>query len=473
MGTSNSAPPLDASTSGVMPAPPPDDASDAPVSDGAIDARVGACCGQPEPVCAPGICCVAADCAPGERCLHHACQVVAVCDPVHDWTYYVDPIAGDDASGTGGPNCPLRTLAAAFALMNSDRTARATVTIVNEGVAPLLGAASGETFPIRPPANVTIVAQDPSQNLPIIRGPNLPPLPSGFALSQPGVVLSALVIEGGGITAQGSAGALDHVTVQHCTGAGIVVSGGLGADGAGIPGSLTIGPGVVVRDNSTWGLFVYGYSRATVRGGRGRDHTSFNGNRAGIVVRDVSLIEIQGTFIDPAHPDASDVDTDDNLGAGLAIGPYGLTQAPKTPSLVVGLHSSGNLQGIELKPCARVRIRGCYSGKNQNSSVFVATDLPEIGDGCANDPGAIDLGDPTGPDYGRNIFQGSSAQATICLASPSTLVFAKVLAAGNVINMTDCAVGGRLSWAPNCYGPGDIGGPPSGGGAIIDVSSCK
>jgi hypothetical protein len=84
-----------------------------------------------------------------------------------------------------------------------------------------------------------------------------------------------------------------------------------------------IGPGVVVRGSSGAGLHVFGYDDVvTITGGQGADHTSFVQNEYGIWAYD-SSVNIQGTSIDPANPDASDVDVDDNQTGMLLSPPNG------------------------------------------------------------------------------------------------------------------------------------------------------
>jgi hypothetical protein len=248
-------------------------------------------------------------------------------------------------------------------------------------------------------------------------------------------------------------------------------------------GDLSLGPGVVVRNNANFGLFLQGVSTVAIQGGRGSEHTSFSANgQSGIVVLDTSAVTIQGTNIDPARPDQNDVDADNN-GAGLRIGQGG-PDVELPVNVVQGLHASGNINGIEVLPCTRLRLRGSYVGEDRQSGLVVLPVLAGFGNTCwPEDVGRIDLGNPTGPDYGRNIFQAPDAgsatnlSGAICLNSPvpgyepSTLP--AVLAAGNIFGNTDCAVGGTLTRSPACSGQADVGGISPDGGATIDVSNCQ
>jgi hypothetical protein len=386
-----------------------------------------------------------------------------VCAPVQDLTYYVDPSAGvDDASSTGTASCPFRSLTRAISVIGPDGGAGATIKIVNDASAPVLGPSTGEVFPIQLPANVTIVAGDTTKNLPTLRATTS--LVDALLLTT-GDNLSYLVVDGAGILVEGQAGGIDHVTVRNA-GRGIDVE----------EGSVSLGPGVVSQNNSEPGLFLLGVSAVHITGGRGSEHTSFSGNLQGISVRDNSSVVIDGADIDPAHPDESDVDTDDNVGAGFVMGTFGL---PLTRASVVrGLHTSGNTNGLEVEPCAAFTLRASYLGHNRLSGVYVALTVSNDG-GCAcssSCAGGLDLGNPAGGDYGRNIFESpdTSAASSICVnftGLPPPL--STVLAAGNIFGNNDCALGGELLRSAACAGGFDIGGIAPDGGTGIDVSNCQ
>jgi hypothetical protein len=442
---------------------------------GMSDPSVASCCAaSPPPV---GVCCQATDCAAGQRCLHHACETVT-CAAVQDGRYYVDPLAGtNDPSSTGAMNCPVRTLARAFAILDASRRAaagaRATIAIVNDGVAPIVGAASGEVFPIQPPANVTINALDPTKNLPIVLNvraplpPGYPPYNSSFVMAQPGVVISSLVIEGNFETNgiyPGPDTSIDHVTLRNLS-MGIEVEETLFEDGGGgTYFSTTIGPGVVVQ-GCEYGLWAMGRNTITIRGGRGRDHTSFSGNAYGIFIRDNNSLNIDGAGIDPAHPDESDVDTDSNSQAGLAMAVYGLSN--HLPCSVRGLHSSHNPIGAWLGACDHLKMRGSYLGDNQQAGVSIST--AAAGESCAQilPPWPLDLGNLAAGDPGRNIFQaasGTDAGSSICIRVRT----GTVLATGNIFGTVDCAAPGTITWSDNCSSGADVGGLTK----AIDISNC-
>jgi hypothetical protein len=61
-------------------------------------------------------------------------------------------------------------------------------------------------------------------------------------------------------------------------------------------------------------------------------------------------------------------------------------------------------------------------------------------------PAGIDLGNPAGLDYGRNVFLNNQA-GDICMVGSAGPT---VLAAGNIFGAVDCAVGGKLNPAVTC-----------------------
>ncbi len=465
-----------------------------------MNVPVGACCGQPEPNCAAGVCCVASDCPPSERCLHHACQSVT-CGPIEASTYYVDPLAGiDQAPSTGSANCPFRSLTHALSVIGPDAGVGATIEIVNDAVAPILSESTGEDLPITPPANVTITAQDPTQNAPIleVHANQILRDDTGqgggyvyvFALENPSCKISHLVVDGNKLDRvvafeiHSAPGSVDHVTVRNAYRGFEVENFGVLPDGGGLD-PFSIGPGVIVQDSSEDGVFLYGHGALTIHGGRGSDHTSFSQNAGtGIALRDLASLTIDGTDIDPATPDENDVDTDGNKVAGLAIGQYGEDLEPG--NVVRGLHSSGNWHGIEAEPCARLKLRGSYAANNTGAGVYIATALPsggECNDGDPPAPGDLDLGNSNGPDYGRNIFQSrdagpaSNVSGSICVADVKVPAFhppwPTILAAGNIFGGADCALGGTLKRLPTCSDQADVGGVSPDAGAIIALDNCE
>jgi hypothetical protein len=374
-------------------------------------------------------------------------DVVVPCGPPSAGTYFVDPVAGhDDDGGTGSQSCPYKSLAHALSLVG-DAGAPVTVEIVNMNAAPTLSQSTGEVFPITVPGGVTIIAEDTTKNTPTVEvTPSQGPFSSqvqsaaaeavpagtaiGFYLGGAGARLSHLVVSGPGQTQSGrdegvilGAGGevIDHVTVQNFKGfVGAIVVTELANADAGAP---VIGPGVVAIGNGQAGLHIAEGSPVVI-GGQGADHTAFEANNFGIYVwGGPATLIVQGTSIDPAHPDQNDVDVDNN-----SIGLFLQNSSIATPSNVRGLHIAGNSY-VGILCAIPLTLRGSYIANNQAGGFQV--------DGPT--PNGIDIGNPVGSDYGRNIFVGNTG-GDICGASAQQ----PVLAAGNIFGTIDCAVGGKL-----------------------------
>jgi hypothetical protein len=381
-------------------------------------------------------------------------DIAVPCGPPATGMLFVDPNAGhDDDGGTGSQGCPFKSLTHALSLVG-DAGVPMTVEIVNTSAAPTLSQSTGEVFPITVPGGVTITAEDATKNTPTVEvdGTSNPPCGSartcGFFLSNPNARLSHFTVNYQGMTgtngimiASPGTVTIDHVTIQNFRGTeneGIFVQIPNGASG--IP---TIGPGVVVRGSAGSGLHVFLGANVTITGGQGADHTSFSQNSWGITVEARASVNITGTAIDPSDPGTSDVDVDNNIQNGLLLNASGTGVVTNT---VHGLHAAGNgstgiLCGLPLK------LRGSYVGENG---------------AVTNNPGGIvvgaatcDLGNPVGPDYGRNTLVGNTGWA-VCNDSGQTIP-----AAGNIFGSIDCAVGGKLDPSVTC---GDT--------TSVNVSNC-
>jgi hypothetical protein len=377
-------------------------------------------------------------------------DIMMPCGPASTGTYFVDPSAGhDDDAGTGSQACPFKSLTHSLSLVG-DGGAPVTVEIVNTGAAPTLSQSTGEVFPITVPGGVTIIAEDTTKNTPSIlvaavpeptgafsQADNAYPCSSaggcayGFFLESANTHLSHLAVDGQGISGQGRAilvtnsasVSADHVTVQNFVGtfADIMVNVlNSGAD-AQAAGGLVLGPGVVVRANtgsSVSGALVVRGGTATIVGGQGADHTSFQGSEEGIWVRETGAVDIEGTPIDPAAPDVSDIDVD---GAGLFLEEGG----PPLLSTVRGLHIAH--AGLGVQAARNLTMRASYVADNQFGLEIVQSAV-------------VDLGNPS--DYGRNIFV-NNGNFDICPDNGT-------LAVGNIFGNVDCANGGKLDSARLC-----------------------
>jgi hypothetical protein len=394
------------------------------------------------------------------------------CGPPGVGTYFVDPSAGhDDDGGNGSQACPFRSLTHALSLVG-DAGASVTVEIVNTSAAPTLSQSTGEVFPITVPGGVTITAADTAKNTPTV-DVGLAPITlvggagcgglcaRGFYLFQPNARLSHLVVNdqsptdsdyGIVIESPGTV-TIDHVTVQNfgmgfSEGIHVSLAPSLAPNANDTP---AIGPGVVVRDGVVGVGLDIETGTVTITGGQGPEHTSFTGYQTGIWVRNQAAVDIRGTPISPNSPDVSDVDVDNNTGSGLLMSVVPADGPSPPVSTVSGLHAVGNgpsgLGGIETE--RPVILRGSYIADNMVYGVWVSATA------------GVDLGNPVGPDYGRNIFVGNVG-GDICngLGSPP------LLATGNVFGTIDCSVGGKLS-------PAVLGNTADCGDATtINVSNC-
>jgi len=375
-------------------------------------------------------------------------DVAVPCGPPTGGTYFVDPNAGhDDDGGTGSQACPFKSLTHALSLVG-DAGTPVTVEIVNTASAPTLSQGTGEVFPITVPGGVTIIAEDTTKEVPTIEvsptasaikdnalaesaGLSLPAgSVVGLYLAGAGARLTYLTIQGPGqepsdrsegIIMGAGGEEVDHVTVQNFLGLLGAIAVGVQRDAD--AGSPVVGPGVVVDGNGQSGLYVNN-GQAIVKGGQGPEHTSFRHNNFGIYLWG-GTVDVEGTEIDPVTPDVSDVDVDVN-GIGLNS-----MDNDSTPSSVVrGLHVQGN-SGYGLLYGSPLVLRGSYIANNAMGGVIVE------GNG-------LDLGNPAGPDYGRNIFVGNTG-GDICGQGEHP-----VLAVGNIFGTVDCAVGGKLDPSVTC-----------------------
>lgn len=154
-----------------------------------------------------------------------------VCDPVTNDTYTVDPVNGSDAvtstgssrsGGNAAAKCAFKTLTHAIAVIGAS-PARPTTIILDNTPA---STASGETFPLQIPPNVTVRGNTASMTV------QVPATKTGFVMNGTASALSTLTIDGANTTASrgiaiGSGGGvtLDAVTVQRLGSDGIALTG--------------------------------------------------------------------------------------------------------------------------------------------------------------------------------------------------------------------------------------------------------
>jgi hypothetical protein len=260
-----------------------------------------------------------------------------------------------------------------------------------------------------------------------------------------GYTYGILILDPGGTVT------VDHMAIENFDSDGIYVLGSTPAV------NLTVGPGFVAHGSGSAGLHLFS-GTATIVGGAGAEHTSLTQNRFGIWVEAQGGVNVQGAAIDPASPDVSDVDVDDNSGNGVWLnGDFPNGNVP-TVSRVSGLHVAGNgsdgsdYWGAGIAGLGPLVLRGSYIANN-GAGVAVYQNSAED----------VDLGNPVGPDYGRNIFVGNTSWA-ICNQSRPLL-----LAVGNIFGTVDCSVGGKLD--PALLGP-QANPIDCGDTTTVNVSNC-
>jgi hypothetical protein len=486
------------------------------------------CCGG---VCAPGNCCSAdggnAFCQTkgAPLCSSNVCTT---CAPSNGTDYYVDPVNGDDATGTGGlalgdggasTGCAFKTITRALAMIPDPALPGTRIIILGPST---LGA--GETIPMLLRANIVLTTQGGAVTL------NIPDVANARA----GVLLAGVGagIQGGAGAPFTIAGTNDPNNVNGSSPVAGVLVGGLTNDttflenltirdfaGTGIQvnSQLTIREGVVSTGAQANGLRVAVH--ATIAVPFGQTPTSFSANRrVGLSTsRTIILygtgIEIVGhgaitlTGVPGATAGSGTVVTNSNAvdGVVFAASPSG----PPPQSVVDGLVSYGNgdaswLQahvgsqsaGIYISAISNVRLRNSVVLGNAGYGVTVLPIFPALPDG-GDDISHIDLGtmnplDGGGADWGHNTFQGlpdagQNAFAGICLGlDPGSGTLA---AAGNTFaGPRDCSgasPGAVTASRGQCAGGVDVGIVPNGGiadaaaydgngyaGNDIDVSNC-
>jgi hypothetical protein len=312
---------------------------------------------------------------------------------------------------------------------------------------------------------VTIRAEDVTKSTPFLEfGNDAGNFGGTVTMNQPNARLSHLVMDGlrNGIGMSGAGTSVDHVTVEN------TVFRGIDSNGSGV----TVGPGVILSQNGS-GLHFEGGS-LTVLGGAGADHTSLSNNRMyGLWVHGTGTVTLNGSAIDPAHPDVSDIDADNNAVTGVFFD-YGMGGVEAV--VLHGLHASGNGSGIYVPDGSGgvdLSVRGSFLGDNTGSAVALPGQAPSY-----PLPSVFDFGALAGSDNGRNVFaspnqaSASNTNAAICFSSFVPVASPiQIDAVGNVFGAIDCAIGGTLTRSATCSGQVDIGGLQEGG--VIDVEHCK
>jgi hypothetical protein len=352
-----------------------------------------------------------------------------------------------------------------------------TIAIANPGPVPLLDERTGEVFPIVVPQGIAITdtASPTYMGFGSATGYFEPPIigisngQTGFVLASPNSSLSNVSIDGEGENdtgiavyagADGTTTQIDGVNLSNLGTAGIAIGPAAGEAHAGHAALVGV-------STSGADIFITGDGSATITGGA---------SLGGLTVKDSASVAITGTI---------SVDTVSNVPGGIdATGDttfYSLSIL-QTPGATAMSQINGALVYGQLQVSAgsHLRLRGSWI----TSGVTVTTSVTGV---PTDDLTTIDLGNPVGPDYGRNVLVSNPDPITpgLCLdvkPNSGTLLaagntFAHNTMAGPVAPDADCTVGGVLSRSPSCNSAGggmiDIGGIAAGDSTRVDVTHCQ
>jgi hypothetical protein len=430
--------------------------------------------------CTTGNCCVDADCgAIGTACVNHTCSA---CNAVTGNTFYVDPVNGNDSTGTGAilsgataaPGCAFKTVARAIVVIGASPPAGTKIVLVGSGSTPR-GLSASDTLPITVPANTTLTTTGGPITITLLT--TAAGNPAGVRLLNNNSAVSGdpaapLTLDGNnhnaGLGIQVATGAtantfsISNVTVMNTNGHGIRVNGG----------TVTIGGGVVVSGSNSDGLFVNG-GVANINNASGTQ-TLFTGNlQYGIEVGATGSVNVTGTPGAPIPSNNGTVIANFNTQAGLRVAQTpGGTGALCT---INGLVSWGNTnRDALLQGGSKVKLRNSVFGTGPEG-------IRIQNNGTSNDISQIDLG--TGADPGKNWIQtpngasGFHANAGICIVmqanqGPLTLNAGgnHFTTSGNPGTQLDCSTGaGTVGTSASCNARVSIGNASAGGGATPTV----
>jgi hypothetical protein len=418
------------------------------------------------------------------------CPSVSGANPV----YFVDPVHGSDASGTGNNStsaqCAFRTISRALQFVGTSPQPNTTIDVVAAvGGVTISGVASGtppagdELFPLTIRSNITVKTSGGPVTIRVAAPGGGVAQTTGFILSgnpsaiEGGAGAATLTIDGQthtattGVAVQSAGASLSAVTIHNFARDGIDV-----ANVGSTPSALSVGPGVQSNGNNVDGLLVSGSSSATVTGSDGAP-TEFNANGAhGIRVIGTGVISVTGTF-GATPPTGSTVIASGNGQAGLWVQTTSTTQ-----SSITGITSTGSIagNGIRIVPGSNVKVRHSWVlGNSEGDGI----DIENIGGGTVATVADSDLG--SAASAGANVLQSVSganpnAGAGICLRLPAGSAVA-LHARGNVFqNGANCASAAsvlKTSTNRACSTGADVGGSivafPGGTGNTIDVTTCS
>lgn len=385
------------------------------------------CCGGS---CVAGNCCGNAQCDAG-ICLNNSCTV---CAAVTNNTYYVDPVGGSDTATTGSSACSFKSIARGVqyisGVFGTAIPAGTRLVLKNDS-----SFGTGERFPIRVPANVTVESELAASP----RRVTVPASTTGFVLASPNTTLRALLVDGQNAgstgvrieTGSNATTTLSDFTAQNFVSAGIRVEAG----------AVSIGAGVVATGNGPTngtgaGLWISG-GAATIAVPAGQTATRFDQNVGnGILVTGAGQLTLTGVpdlTGYPANPNppavmngTGTITANQNRLASLAMASQGANLPLSVVNGLVTWRAQGN--GMNLAAGSNVAVRNSVSAGNMSNGVMISAN-------GANGITGINLGDAP---LGLNVLQGN-AGAGLCLGNFFNFNLT-LLAKGNRFGPRSCEV---------------------------------
>jgi len=491
-----------------------DGGSDGGVTNVACSVNVSdVCCGGS---CVAGDCCLPA--ASGDAVCGSSSSCVAEmpgqttggglctsCQPVIGAPeYYVDPVHGSDALGTGNnaaagdssasaAQCAFRTITRALEVIGASPPAGTVINVVNDVGGTLVvpygvdaGTPGAESFPIVLPSNVTLTNSGGAVTIEVPAADGKKGLTTGFvftgsACGIAGSASAALTVDGqngtasSGVAVQASSSFLSNVAITSFAADGIDVSN------HGLNGSaLAIGAGVQSTGNGKAGIAITGSSSVAITGGASSPVAVSGNGTSGIAVSGAASLTIDGSP-GATPPTTSTVVLASNQTAGISIATSTGAAQSVLKGVVCTASTSGD--GLDIAPGSYVKVRGGWflgnsSGNGiaiQNPKGASGSSIASIDLGTAGDPGDNTLQAPTGGavNKGAGICLSIAADADQVLAAEGNVF-------GGTTSAIDCAGPGEfvlhVANGLGCVGNADVGGsigafPVGGAGADASASA--
>lgn len=406
-----------------------------------------------------------------------SCDVVGA---VNGLTLHVNPIAGDDATGTGSasaaghpsPGCAFRSITRA--LVAAGAAAKTSMNVVVDVTAT---AGSAETFPLVLPPNTTLAAAA-GATVTVLVGAG-----EGVHLSGATSAIDSVILDGQGVAATGvvvTAGptTLSGVEIKGFTSAGVRAN-----DGA----TLTLTAGASVHDDGV-GLVASGNALVSIDGtGATEQHPTQIATNAGsgVEVRGQARVNVAGA-LSQQTAGAGTVVVKDNALDGILVEQLLVAEgsAPPAGMTVTGLVATLNQgSGLHLFGGSGIKVRGSYLSGNTGQGVLVQTDPAFIPGGAGandgNDISRLDFG--VAGDLGNDVLQdvgnpNGKKGACVDVTSGSSLngplkLEGNVFATGGT--SVDCVhIAGSLPATQDCDSEGPLGSVGRNPKNDFDVALC-